>query len=227
MGKCVITVMDVLDAAKAGRKSIAAPPSDCIVTAGARDKAIELGIVVDEDAGVPRPAAESPSAAPLAGEADLLVREVFSLLKNRVATGTDPQRLERLVREAVSAKFAEAGSGQTLPQPGGVCFVSGERLLETPAGPVPVAEKVLVAEAIRSGESPPLAGGYMEWAKASFDRNVEYPEIAIVIEGELHLTVGGKTMVAKAGDMLYFPKGVQVVYTAPAKVRLACVNCLA
>lgn len=227
MGKCVITVVDVLDAAKAGRKSIAAPPGECIVTAGARDKAVELGIAVDEVAGLPRPSGEGPSAAPLAGEADILVREVCSLLKNRVAAGIDPQQLERLVREAVFAKLAGAGSDQTVSQPDGICFVSGQLLLETPAGPVPVAEKALVAEAIGCGANTPLAGGYMEWEKASFDRNVEYPEIGIVIEGELHLTVSGKTLVAKAGDMVFFPKGVQVVYTAPGKVRLACVNCLA
>jgi ethanolamine utilization protein EutQ len=226
MGKCVITVVDVMDAARAGQKTITALPGECIVTAGARDKAVELGIVVDEGAGLPRPSGETLSAAP-AGETDIVVREVCNLLETRVPTGTDLKKLERLVREAVSAKLTGAAPDPAASLPGGICFVSGRRLVETPAGPVPVAEKALVAEAIRCGENPPLAGGFMEWEKASFERTVEYPEIGIVIEGELHLTAGGKSVIAKAGDMLYFPQGSQVVYTAPARVRLACVNCLA
>lgn len=228
MGKCVITAVDVLDAAQAGRKSIPALPGECIVTAGARDKASELGIVLDEGATVPgSPGGAAPAAGAPANEADTVVHEVCDLLKHRIASGTDPRQLERLVREVVAAKLSGADSDPSARKVEGVCFVSGRRLLETPAGPVPVAEKVLVAEAIRCGENPPLCGGFMEWEKASFRRSVELPEIEIVIEGELHLTVGGKTLVAKAGDMLYFPKGAEVVYTAPAKVRLACVNCLA
>jgi ethanolamine utilization protein EutQ len=226
MGKCVITVVDVMDAAKAGRKTIKAPSGESIVTAGARDKAAELGILVDEGDGVPRPSGETPSAAP-AGETDIVVREVCNLLERRVPTGTDPKKLERLVREAVAAKLTGAAPDQAASLPGGICFLSGRRLVETPAGPLPVAEKALVAEAIRCGENPSLAGGVMEWERASFERTVEYPEIGIVIEGELQLTAGGKSVVAKAGDMLYFPQGSQVVYTAPARVRLACVNCLA
>jgi ethanolamine utilization protein EutQ len=108
----------------------------------------------------------------------------------------------------------------------GVCFVSGARLLEGGSGPVPVEAKALVAGAIRCGGSQKLAGGYMDWQKASFSRTVEFPEIGVVIEGELQLTVGGKTLTARPGDMVYFPKGAQVVYSAPARVRIACVNCI-
>lgn len=228
MGKCVITAVDVLDAAQAGRKIIPALPGDCIVTAGARDKAAELGIFLDEGAGILRsPAGAAAAVGGPEGEADAVVSEVCNLLKSRVASGTDTQQLKRLVREVVAAKLVGAEPEPSSRKVEGICFVSGRRLLDTPAGPVPVAEKALVAEAIRCGEGTPLAGGFMEWEKASFSREVESPEIGVVIEGELHLTAGGKTLVANAGDMLYFPKGVQVVYTAPAKVRLACVNCLA
>lgn len=64
----------------------------------------------------------------------------------------------------------------------------------------------------------------MEWEKASFRRTVEHPEIGVVVSGELHLTVGGKTMTAAAGDMVYFPQGVKVIYSTPSRVKLACIN---
>ena len=61
MGKCIIAVEDILEAVKAGRKTLAAASADCIVTPGARDKAAELGITIAEGAG---PAPGAPAAAP-------------------------------------------------------------------------------------------------------------------------------------------------------------------
>lgn len=231
MGKCIIAVTDVLEAAKRGEKAITAPPSECIVTPGARDRAAELGIAINE--GPERPAA-APAAlsAAVPAQAENLVREVCALMKERLPEGVAAQELERLVRSAVTARLESSGPSVASAAPrhvacaDGVCFISGARLLEGGSGPVPVAEKALVAEAIRCGDDLKLAGGYMEWQKAAFSRTVEFPEIGIVIEGELHLTVGGNSLVAKAGDMLFFPQGAQVVYSAPGRVRVACVNCL-
>jgi len=231
MGKCIIAVADILEAAQKGNKTIVANPSECIITPGARDKAAELGIVISEDADSPSvmPIRSSPSDPP---QTEKIVREVCALMQERLPAGTAPQELERLVRSAVAARLDRSGPSagtdvsQLTSQADGVCFVSGMRLLEGGSGPVPVAEKALVAEAIRCGDDVQLAGGYMEWQKAAFNRTVEFPEIGIVIEGELHLAVGGKTLVAKPGDMVYFPKGAQVGYSAPGRVRVACVNCI-
>jgi len=231
MGKCIIAVMDILEAAQKGKKTIVAHPSECIVTPGARDKAVELGIVISEGPDSPAAAPARPSeAAP--PETERLVREVCALMQERLPAGVAAQELERLVRSAVAARLQGFGTlaapdgPQHISCTDGVCFISGARLLEGGSGPVPVAEKALVAEAIRCGDDIKLAGGYMEWQKASFNRTVEFPEIGIVIEGELHLAVGGKTLVVKTGDMVYFPKGAQVVYSAPGRVRVACVNCI-
>jgi ethanolamine utilization protein EutQ len=222
MGKRIIAVVDVLDAAKAGSKTIPALPGECIVTAGAREKAVELGIIIAD--GCEAPQIAMPAAAvPRPAESETVIREVCTLLKSRMASGVEPGKLEHLVREVVSARLAGPAAVSRVE---GVCFISGSRLLDSGAGLVPVAEKALVSEVIRCGEDHKLAGGYMEWEKASFSRTVEFPEIGIVIEGELHLTVGGKTLIGKPGDMVYFPKGAQVVYSAPARVRIACVNCI-
>jgi ethanolamine utilization protein EutQ len=231
MGKCIIAVTDVLDAAQKGNKTILARPSECIVTPSARDKAAELGILITEgpDSPAASPVKPPEGVPPLT---DKLVHEVCALMKDRLPAGVTSQELERLVRTAVAARlegsFPAAASDvpQHISCADGVCFISGARLLEGGSGPIPVAEKALVAEAIRCGEDVKMAGGYMEWQKAAFNRTVEFPEIGIVIEGELHLTVDGKTLVAKTGDMVYFPKGAQVSYSAPARVRLACVNCI-
>jgi ethanolamine utilization protein EutQ len=232
MGKRIIAVVDVLDAAKAGSKTIPALAGECIVTAGAREKAEELGIIIADGCESPQPLVPPATAVPRIDESETVVREVCALLKGRVAYGVEPGKLEHLVREVVSAKLV--GAAAVFPTTGdpsasrveGVCFISGSRLLDSGAGPVPVTEKALVSEVIRCGEDHKLAGGYMQWEKASFSRTVEFPEIGVVIEGELHLTVGGKTLIGKPGDMVYFPKGVQVTYSTPSRVKLACVNCI-
>jgi ethanolamine utilization protein EutQ len=228
MGKCIIAVDDILDAAKSGEKRLSAPAGECIVTPGARDKAAELGILLDEGPGSPAPASAKAQSSPT----DQVVREVCSLMKARLGAGVAADELERLVREVVASRMAGASAaasteaGQAVACIDGVCFISGARLLQSGSGPVPVEGKALVADAIRCGETYKLAGGYMDWQKASFSRTVEYPEIGIVLEGELQLSVGGKTLTAKPGDMVYFPKGAQIVYSASAKVRIACVNCI-
>jgi ethanolamine utilization protein EutQ len=231
MGKCIITVTDVLDAAQKGNKTLVAHPSDCIITPGARDKAAELGIAINEGPDTAK-ALPARLSVPFLPQNEKLVREVCALMKERLPAGTKPQELEHLVRAAVAARLgdkAPSTASEAIRQvagDSGVCFISGSRLLEGGSGPVPIAEKVLVAEAIRCGDDVKLAGGYMEWQQAAFTRTVEFPEIGIVIEGELHLAVGGKTLVAKAGDMVYFPKGAQVGYSTPGRVRVACVNCI-
>ena len=51
------------------------------------------------------------------------------------------------------------------------------------------------------------------------------PEVAVVLEGELRLTVGGRTLTAKPGIWCTSTKAVQVAYAASGRVRVACVNC--
>lgn len=230
MGKRLITVEDIVKAAEAGNTTILAPPGESIVTPMARDRAEVLGIVIDEGS------AAGPGARPAPGgmqpsQTDQVVRQVCKLMQDKLPAGVDASTLERLIREKVAARLGGTTPG---PKPSatdetcaeGVCFIDGQRLMDGGAGPIPVDEKVLVADAIPSDGENRLAGGYMEWENASFNRTVDFPEIGIVIEGELHLTVGGKTLIGKPGDMVYFPKGAMVIYGTPSKVKLACVNCI-
>jgi len=234
VGKCIIAVEDILEAAKAGRKTIAAASAECIVTPGARDKAAELGITIADGSGAaPLAPAASSAGSAAALPTEPLVQEVCRLMKDRLPAGARAADLEALVRSAVAARLsgaarpADAAPGAAPPAAmDGVCLVSGARLQAGEGGsPLPVPEAAIVADAVRCGMESNLAAGYMEWQKAAFTRTVEFPEVAVVLEGELHLAVGGRTLVARPGDMLYFRKGVQVGYTAPARVKIACINC--
>ena len=85
---------------------------------------------------------------------------------------------------------------------------------------------MLVASAVGDAAKDRLAGGYMVWEKAAFNRQVEAPEIVVVLEGEVDFTVGDSTLKGKPGDMVYLPKGTAVAYSSHSKVKLACINCI-
>ncbi len=241
MGKRVITQADIQAAARAGNRTILAPPGECIITPTALDEAENLGITIcGEAAGLNvsgGQAGEAVSASSQPNQADSaqteqVVSQVCSLMKEKLPSSVDAGELELLVRQAVSARLmaasapAQQGLDPAVSRVGGVCLVDAGKFLEGGTGSIPVSEKVMVADALRCGDDARMGGCYMAWERASFNRTVECPEIGIVIEGELHLTVGGTTLIGKPGDMLYLPKGAEVVYSTPTKVRLACVDCL-
>jgi len=227
MGKQVITEADVVEAAEAGSKIIEAPFGECIVTPGARDKALSLGMEINETA-----AQDFSSAAVTSSQTEEVVSQVTRLIKDRLPLDLDPEKLENLVRQVATAQLSETPTttrnnpDQAVARVGGVCFIKGNMIPGELSDQIPVEEKVTVMDAFRCGDDSTLAGGYMEWSKASFNRVVDQNEIDIVVDGELHLSVDGQTSVVKQGDMIYLPRGTEVLYSTPGRVKLACVNSL-
>jgi len=231
MGKQVITEADVVEAAEAGGKIIEAPLGECIVTPGARDKALSLGLEIQETT-VPGGATLSATTGAASTETDQVVSQVTRLIKDRLSLDLDTGKLENLVRQVATARLSESSRpvphnpDQTVTRQGGVCFIKGNMIPGELSDQIPVEEKVTVMDAFRCADDATLAGGYMEWSKASFNRVVDHNEINIVLDGELHLSVDGQTSVVKQGDMVYLPQGTEVLYSTPGRVKLACVNSL-
>lgn len=243
MGKRIITAVDVQRAAEAGETSILVSGTQCIITPSAFDMALELGVELQEkpegSTGTTGHSACAPCSADAAQQEEFneVVMQVCRIMKAQLPEELDPAQLERVVREVVSARFCggaqgpAAGSDQQDLE--GVCLISSKQVLAhsatgSDASSTGVAGSMIVADAIGPNSDAALqaklSGGYMAWEKASFPRTLEENEIAVVIEGELHLTVGGNTVVGKAGDMLYLPQGTNVLYSTPGKVKLACIN---
>ncbi|MBI4804361.1 MAG: cupin domain-containing protein [Desulfovibrio sp.] len=247
MAKRIITEADILKAHADGAKELPASSGECIVTEQARDRALELGIALTGDCasdgccpispasqgggpGISGPAVRSGSgtdASRGSTDTDRLVSQVVAVMRDKLPSGADDAMVERLVREAVASKLAPASQGAASAEPmadeTGVRFIDSAKLLAQ-SGQVPLPGKAVLAEALgRAGETK-LAAGYLCWERASFNRVVDAPEVGVVIAGELHLTVGGQTMIGKPGDMIYLPKGAKVIYSTPSKVTLACVN---
>ena len=231
MGKKLITTTDVREAAQAGQLTLSTLAEGCIITPMAREEADRLGIALDiDDCACPSAGAcTTPTNAP---PSEKVIREVCDQLKTRLPAGNSMAKLETIVREVVYAKMGEGADLSAMKTSGdkgsgqGVRFIDHERLVKGDTVPVSTDEKMVVAEAIGAAAGDKLAGGYLIWEKTSFTRTVEQPEIAVIVEGELHLEADGQSLVGKPGDMLYLPKGAVVGYSAPDRVKLACVNCI-
>ncbi|MFA9393812.1 MAG: cupin domain-containing protein [Halodesulfovibrio sp.] len=217
------------DAAPAQACSASAPEA-CVAPAPAPVSAP----VVAPAAPVASAASAASAPASECSEADIVVLQVCALLQDKLPAGTSIDVLEAIVRRVVSAKLGETACATSTPASApvvesttgsnGVCFIDGQRLQKQGSSPVALDEQVFIADAIGACDNAKLAAGYMEWERASFTRTVESPEIGVILEGELHLTIGGETKIGKAGDMMYFPEGVAVTYGTPSSVRIACVN---
>ena len=237
MAKRIISEADILAAVERGDTSLAVPPVEYIVTAQARDKALEHGVTLDEGEAACEPCAAMAAANAVAhrpdtSTADLetVVGKVVDRMRDVLPQGTDTATVARLVRDAVAARMGARGEGPVaggLPHASsGVIVIDSAGLLKK-TGSTAIREQAVLAEAIgRPGESK-LAAGYLAWEGMSFERSVEVPELIVVIEGELHLKYDGRTAVAQPGDMAYLPEGSRVSLDAPSRVKVACINTLA
>ena len=72
------------------------------------------------------------------------------------------------------------------------------------AGPPP-GMQVATGDVVTDADGAPMAAGYMTITQGSFPWTLNYDEVQIVLEGELHLggDAGGK--VGRPGDILYVP----------------------
>lgn len=79
---------------------------------------------------------------------------------------------------------------------------------------------VYYKELIGSADSPNISCGFLKIIQSSFPWQLCYDEMDIVLEGELSLTINGVLHKAKAGDVVYVPKGSDVIWGADEYVKL-------
>ena len=242
MGKQIITANDLVTAAGNGNKILNFREEDCIVTPEARDKIEEMGFKFvmacpDTTACEFQPKAKADARPDKSledlgdggGMSDIqaVTDQVCSLLREKLPQPSVPG-LESIVKKVVSARLTQASlnipeQNTAMTIHGGVSLIKGNTLLDEGSGPA-IPGKVLISDAIRCHQDSPLTATYMKWEKTSFTRTVESPEVNIVVQGELELTVDGKRLNAGPGDIVYMEKGALVDYSTPSMVTLACLS---
>ena len=196
---------------------------DVLVTPEARGLAEQLGLPFVVDA--------VSVSAPIKGETDAIREAVLARLPADVAGKAEV--VEQIVGKVRAAQQAQpsASAGaiavQALMSPPLPSSSASGRIKRVGAedvrlGVFPGAgadKQVGIADVITSADGAPMAAGFMAWSQCFFPWTLDYDEIDLVLEGELHIRCQGQTTVGKPGDVLFIPKGSAIEFGTPSAVR--------
>ncbi|MDQ4428906.1 ethanolamine utilization acetate kinase EutQ [Yokenella regensburgei] len=211
--KTLVTANDVRDSHVRGETRLVAPRSRSIITPEAREVAEALGLVLVEDDTVSAPAGDEKTERQRIREAIIAELPEGQFTESLVA-----QLLEKVMkeREAVGGEVTPAFTSVT--GKGGIKVVTGSSVsFGRFAGAEP--HSVGLTDLITAEDGSSMAAGFMQWENAFFPWTLNYDEIDMVLEGELHVRHEGETMVAKAGDVMFIPKGSAIEFGTPSSVR--------
>lgn len=223
--KTLISAQTVRDAKASGKICLFAG-KDVLVTPEARSIADQLGVRLDDGTGAPA-ADQAPACAVTGGpESDAIRQAVIAKLPAEVAS--KPEIVDQIVARICQAQqnggAVESAPAATCAAPAagegkGIKLVKGN---DVHLGVFPGAgedKQVGIADVITAADGAPIAAGFMAWSNCFFPWTLDYDEIDLVLEGELHIRHNGQTYVGKAGDVLYIPKGSAIEFGTTSRVR--------
>jgi len=219
--KTLITAENVKQIHHDGGTSLEIVLPSTIVTPEARDVAKSLGIRFTETL-------TEATRTPLAKDTDALgqAQVIRSAVEARLPPGKhDSGLLDQLVQKALR-ELQHADSGQYCERQvsdSGIVLVRGGSVKFGRFDGAP-NQDIGLTDVIGSGDKSSIAAGFMQWEKSSFPWTLNYDEIDVVLEGELHITCEGETSVGKPGDVMLIPKGSSVEFSSPNKVRFVYIT---
>ncbi|MFS9574288.1 ethanolamine utilization acetate kinase EutQ [Klebsiella quasipneumoniae] len=215
--KKLITANDIRAAHARGEQAMSVVLRASIITPEAREVAELLGFTIPEDDG----------AAPAATAADSDKTESQRIRETILAQLPEGQFTESLVAQLMEKVMKEKQSlEQEAMQPGfdSVTGKGGIKVIDGSSvkfGRFDGAQPhcVGLTDLVTDQDGSSMAAGFMQWENAFFPWTLNYDEIDMVLEGELHVRHQGETLVAKAGDVMFIPKGSSIEFGTPSTVR--------
>lgn len=216
--KKLITANDIRAAHARGEQEMSVVLRASIITPEAREVAELLGITIVEREGA------APTAACSVDEAKSetqRIREtiIAQLPEGQFTESLVSQLMDKVLKEKQSLEQGGMQPGFTsVTGKGGIKVIDGSSVKFgrfDGAQPHCVGLTDLVTE--QDGSS--MAAGFMQWDNAFFPWTLNYDEIDMILEGELHVRHEGETMIAKAGDVMFIPKGSSIEFGTPSTVK--------
>ena len=234
---------DTVRQAKASGQSCLPAGKAVLITPEARGLAEQLGIRLDSasdrvsdtvtdtladtlaaaeapDRNAIRAAILSQLPAEVAAKPALVEQIVNKVCSEQQKPATHPATPATPAATAATAVQASTANTPTAhPSSGGIKLVKGA---EVHLGNFPGAgaeQQVGIADVITAADGAPIAAGFMAWSQCFFPWTLDYDEIDLVLEGELHIRCNGHTHVGQAGDVLYIPKGSAIEFGTTTHVR--------
>ncbi|MCO5386329.1 cupin domain-containing protein [Desulfosporosinus sp.] len=186
---------------------------DSVLTPSAKDLAKELGITISKGRQ------EIISHTVVGQSVGQLVNLQSSVKEVPVSSGTSKDAenqthdLKKTVQKILGEVLKPACENPK------ATHVKGETVVIQPFLEAPPGQKVGLVDVIDSRVGN-LASGFMTFDHSKLPWLLNYDEVDYVIEGEFVLEVEGQVFHAKAGDVLYIPKGSQVVFSSPTFCKI-------
>ena len=216
--KKLITANDIRAAHARGEEEISVVLRASIITPEAREVAELLGVAIKEcdesapEAAVPVEEGKTESQR---------IREtiIAQLPEGQFTESLVAQLMDKVMQEKQSLALGDMQSNfKAVTGKGGVKVIDGSSVK---FGRFDGAEPhcVGLTDLVTEQDGSSMAAGFMQWENAFFPWTLNYDEVDMVLEGELHVRHEGETMVAKAGDVMFIPKGSSIEFGTPSTVR--------
>ena len=138
-------------------------------------------------------------------------------------TEMNQEMLEKLIRKLVMENLMPTKN----VDPSGILSiklpeieVAEEDLLDT-GNP---ADIVYTKDLVSLQESPRLGCGLMVMKDTTFDWTLEYDEVDYIISGQLDVVIDGRTLSAKAGEIIFIPKSSSIKFSVTGDARFIYVT---
>lgn len=235
--KKLITANDIRTAQVQGQKSINIVLADYIVTPEARVVAEQLGVeIIEQLTAAPSTPTSSantvtdvqtavPQEDISAAERQRIREHILAQLPEGSVTETllaqlieKVQQEQRAQQQPAAATNSAQPSFRSVTGKGGVKVVDGSSVT---FGRFDGAKEhqVGLTDLITAQDGSSMAAGFMQWENGFFPWTLNYDEVDMILEGELHIRHQGETLVGKAGDVMFIPRGSSIEFGTTSHVR--------
>lgn len=105
--------------------------------------------------------------------------------------------------------------------PSGITVVRGSSVKLDAFAAAGAGKQVKLKDVVTAADRSPMGAGFMAWRREdSFPWTLDYDEVDLVLEGTLEIGIDGRTVRAREGDVVFIPKGSQIVFGTPHRVRV-------
>ena len=210
--KKLITANDIRAAHARGEQEMSVVLRASIITPEAREVAELLGVTISE-CDESAPTAAVPAAVDDGKTESQRIREtiIAQLPEGQFTESLVAQLMDKVMKEKQSSFNSVTGKG-------GVKVIDGSSVK---FGRFDGAQPhcVGLTDLVTDQDGSSMAAGFMQWDNAFFPWTLNYDEIDMILEGELHVRHEGETMIAKAGDVMFIPKGSSIEFGTPSTVK--------
>jgi len=220
--KQLISAADIRQAKSDKKTYLVAPIKDFIITPEAREVAKVEGIELLDSAPVvvetvmPESKCIASESTCLKDQTSRIQAEIESQLSHVDAEKS--AHIQQLIAAAMVDFNQQLPASPRQINDDGIVLIRGNAVKLDVFDGAP-GKNIGLTDVIGAKEGSNMGVGYMGWENAFFPWTLNYDEVNVVLEGELHVKTASGTTIAKPGEIIFIPKDSTVEFGTPTHVR--------